>query len=230
MEIVRQLAGRIIPAVCFLCGAEKPRSGLLCRGCLTDLPRTRIGCPVCGVEQSTAIACGRCQRRPPPYDCVITAYRYTAPIDRLIWAFKFQHTLLAGRALTPALAERVRMQCRRPPQAMIPVPLHWRRLYRRGFNQSLEIARDLQRSLAVDIDTRLVRRRRATREQARLAPKERRRNLRKAFALRRIREEIESVAIVDDVITTGTTVAELAWLLRQAGVKEIHVWALARAQ
>jgi len=114
------------------------------------------------------------------------------------------------------------------PQALLPVPLHYSRLYQRGFNQSLELTKRLARELTLPVDARLLQRHRATREQAQLGPKERRRNLRAAFSLKRA-NPYQSAAIVDDVITTGTTAAELARLLRRSGTKQIQIWALARA-
>ncbi|MEX2525561.1 MAG: ComF family protein [Gammaproteobacteria bacterium] len=228
MEIVRQLFGAVMPVSCLLCGAPEPQSGTLCSGCLADLPGSGVACPSCGAKQTTTDLCGRCQNRKPPYDQILSAYEYAYPVDNLIRAFKYRNTLIVAKSLTPALAERVRGQSRNTPQAMLPVPLHFGRLCRRGFNQSQEIARRLKGELGIPIDDRLLRRHKATREQALLAPRERRRNLRAAFSLNR-GNPYRSVAIVDDVFTTGATVSELARLLRRTGTKEIQVWVLARA-
>lgn len=226
MEIVRHLAGSVMPASCLLCGSMGP--GALCAGCLSDLPHAGNACPACGAKQPTEDLCGRCLKRKPPYDRVIAAYDYSYPVDYLIRALKYRQSLLVARVLAPALAERARNLSGKDLQALLPVPLHRERLYRRGFNQSVEIAKRLGREVNIPIDTRLLRRHRATQEQALLGPLERRRNLRAAFSLNRD-NPYQSVAIVDDVITTGTTASELARLLRRTGTKEIQIWALARA-
>ncbi len=228
MEIVRQLLGAVMPGSCLLCGAPEPKSGTLCSGCLLDLPPAGTACPGCGSHQAAEDLCGRCQNRGPPFDRVVAAYDYAFPVDRLIHAFKYRKTLLVAKALTPVLAERIRGEPENVPRILLPVPLHGSRLYQRGFNQSLEIAKHLARELDMPMDAHLLRRHRATLEQARLGPGERRRNLRAAFSLKR-NNPYRSVAIVDDVITTGATASELARLLRRSGTKEIQVWALARA-
>ena len=217
-----------MPAACLLCGGPAPYSGVLCPDCLADLPHTGPSCPACGAPQISTEPCGRCQAGSPPCDRTLAAFHYTPPVDQMIRSFKYRGSLPAARGLTPALGELIRCHAGPLPRIMLPVPLHRTRLCRRGFNQSLEIARALQRHLHIGIDTGLVRRHRATREQARLEPAERRRNLKNAFILTRPCD-YDSVAIIDDVITTGTTVGELARVLRKAGVKEIHVWALAIA-
>lgn len=230
VAIVRQLTERIMPAACLLCGGPARDGGVLCPDCLADLPHTGPACPACGAPQMTMQPCGRCQAGSPPCDRTLAAFQYAAPVDQMIHSFKYRGSLLAARALTPALGELIRRHADPLPQIMLPVPLHRTRLCRRGFNQSLEIARALQRHPDIDIgiDAGLIRRHRATREQARLDPAERRRNLKNAFLLTRPCD-YHSVAIIDDVITTGTTAGELAQLLRRAGVKHIQVWALARA-
>lgn len=226
MEIVRHLAGAVMPASCLLC--EEPGPGALCAGCFFDLPHAGKTCPACGAKQPAEDLCGRCLTSKPAYNRVIAAYDYSYPVDYLIRAFKYRQSLLVAKALTPALAERTRSLCPDAPQVLLPVPLHSGRLYRRGFNQSLEIARRLAREPGIPIDTRLLRRHRATQEQALLGPPERRRNLRAAFSLNR-ENQYQSVAIVDDVMTTGSTASELARLLRRTGTKEIQIWVLARA-
>lgn len=228
MNIIRELASRVMPAACLLCGDRPGAGGLLCQECLADLPGLDGACPACGRPRPGSTPCGPCLQRRPIHDRLIAAYRYQFPVDDLIRGFKYHGRLGICDALAPALARGIDDRLgSHLPQVMLPVPLHRWRLYRRGFNQSLEIARRLNRSLGIPIDTRLLRRHRATREQARLGPAERRRNLRRAFVLNG-ECTYDCVAIVDDVVTTGATVTELARLLRRHGVKEIQVWALAR--
>jgi ComF family protein len=115
------------------------------------------------------------------------------------------------------------------PELMIPVPLHFLRLYSRGFNQALEICRVLTKELNIPYDSTLVVRDTNTAPMAALARERRRENIRGAFRLARPLPS-RSVAIVDDVITSGATSDGLAVLLREAGARHIQVWSLTRAE
>lgn len=230
MEIVRQLAAAIMPASCLLCGRAGPqvRQGL-CPGCLADLPAAGPACYRCGGTLAGGGVCGRCLARPPPFDHALGAFAYAYPVDHLIRGLKYRQWLAVCRALTPVLARRIRIDGGARPGILLPVPLHYRRLVGRGYNQAQEIARGLGRSLGVPVATTLARRRRATPEQARLPLPARRRNLRGAFVLNTA-PGCKHIAIVDDVMTSGATVGELARVLRKGGVERIDVWVLARTQ
>ena len=125
--------------------------------------------------------------------------------------------------LAAALAPRVEPL----PARLVPVPLHRNRLRRRGYNQAVELARPLGRALGLPVAPRLCRRQRPTPAQAELTGSDRRRNVRGAFAV--AAPVPRHVAIVDDVVTTGSTVGELARVLRRAGAERVEVWAVARA-
>jgi ComF family protein len=114
------------------------------------------------------------------------------------------------------------------PEALIPVPLHPNRLRERGFNQALELARPIASQLNIPLAADLCRRVRATPNQTQLAANKRRSNVRRAFEIK-TQKLPGHVAIIDDVITTGSTVEELAYRLNRAGVKQVEVWSLARA-
>jgi ComF family protein len=160
---------------------------------------------------------------------VTAAFQYAAPLDALIMQLKYGARLPVGRVLGELMAEAL-MDCgnRARPDAILPVPLHPVRLRDRGFNQSAEIARPIAAALEIPIDIHTCVRVRNTAEQALLKAHERVRNLRDAFRV--VRDPpYRHVAIVDDVLTTGSTVEALAWPLRMAGVETIEVWACARA-
>jgi ComF family protein len=161
------------------------------------------------------------------FDAALAAWRYEEPIASLITRFKYGGDLAAGRVLALGLAERAEPVER--PQALVPVPLHWRRLRERGFDQALEIARVLSRSLERPV-LELIERRRATAAQAALSAAERRRNLRAAFAPIRGAVVPVHVALIDDVMTTGSTLDAAARVLRAAGAQRIDAWVLARAE
>jgi len=149
-------------------------------------------------------------------------------MDHLLQQLKFHQKLhmatLLGGLMVEALAGRQRAM----PECLVPVPLHPARLRERGYNQALELARVMSPCLGIAVDATLCRRGRTTTPQTALDGKERRRNLRGAFEVRSLRTP-RTVAIIDDVVTTGTTVSELSRAMRRAGVEVVEVWACARA-
>jgi len=215
-----------LPQPCRLCGAAGDRDRCLCDGCARDLPILGPACPRCALPLSAdAPLCGRCLRRPPPFDAALAPLRYAAPVDTLVHEFKFRGRLASGRLLAELMADAVAERPR--PQLLLPVPLHPRRLRERGFNQAHELARLLGRRLGIPVDGELVRRMRDTPPQHELPAKARRANIRRAFAL--AHPPPAHVAVVDDVMTTGQTVAEIARLLKRAGARRVEVWVAARA-
>jgi ComF family protein len=170
--------------------------------------------------------CDRCLRTPPPQvaTCAATAYRF--PLDQLLPRFKFHGDLAAGALLARLLAEAAVAAAR--PDAIVPVPLHRSRLRERGYDQALELARPVARSLALPLLPHGLRRIRATAAQSELDAAARRRNLSAAFAAGS--DPLPAhVALVDDVMTTGSTLAEAAGTLRRAGVARVDLWVVARA-
>jgi ComF family protein len=147
----------------------------------------------------------------------------------MVRAVKYHGAVAHARVLGELLAARLRA---RPlpcwPEVLLPVPLAPRRFRERGYNQAIELARGLERRLSIPLRTDVLVRVRETREQAGLPRSERRKNLRAAFAVRGPLQAMH-VALVDDVITTGSTVNELAKMLKAAGVRRVEVWAVARA-
>ncbi len=213
---------------CLLCGAATAEPAGLCAPCRGDLPRIAHPCPRCGEAMGapSALPCGHCQRHPPPFDELVSACAWQAPVTGFVGGLKFREQLPAARLLGHLLADAV--SGRPPPDVLLPVPLHARRLRQRGYNQAREIARFTARRLGLPIDPTLVKRTRPTPPQQGLHARERRRNLRGAFALTGALPG-KHVAIVDDVVTTGSTVGEIARLLRRAGAERVVVWAAARA-
>ncbi len=171
--------------------------------------------------------CGACQRRPPPFARALAALRYETPIPTLVGAAKFRGRLNHARLLGQLLADAARALPAPWPQVLVPVPLHPTRLVGRGYNQSLEIARVVGRALDLPVDGTCCRRVLATPPQAGLDEPARRRNIRGAFAAL-APLPWQQVAILDDVVTTGSTVSELTRVLRRAGARRVEVWAVAR--
>ena len=223
---LNRLQQRLWPSPCSLCLAPDPSGRGLCPGCLADLPRLDPCCPHCALPLATAgQVCGHCQRRPPRFDAAVALFRYAPPVDVLIQGLKFGQALHFAPLFAELLAARLAGQ--RPPDCILPVPLHPRRQRERGFNQAVEIARPLARRLGSRLELESCVRRRATTPQTGLSAAARRRNLRDAFALARPLAG-RSVAVLDDVMTTGGTLDAIADVLRGGGVEHIEAWVCAR--
>lgn len=217
-------------ARCDLCGITGVLRNCLCADCLNDLPQGGPRCLRCGRPvPRTVTECGKCLVTPLLADRTVTAFHYTYPIDALIKQFKYHQKIRLAAPLARVLAEEILSHRQPLPEVMIPVPLHNRRLYGRGYNQAIVIADALAACLGIAVDWRLVSRIRNTAPMFSLGARQRRRNISGVFSLQRPCA-YRSVAIVDDVITSGSTVNELARTLRLAGVVRIEFWALARAE
>lgn len=218
----------LLPSHCLLCGARGQRSLSLCEACAAEIPRNAVCCERCALPlEAPAALCGRCIKRAPPWDAAWAPFRYEWPLAQLESRFKFGGDLAAGRTL--AL-----LWCASPcpielPQTIVPVPLHRSRLRRRGYNQVLELAKPLAKHFGVRLQRDILQRSRATGAQTELNAVQRRRNVRGAFVARFEGAIPEHVAVLDDVCTTGATLAECARVLKRAGVARVDVWALARA-
>ncbi len=173
--------------------------------------------------------CGVCLRRPPPFTAAWAPFCYGYPLDQLVARFKFARQLAAGKVLSQLMVDRALVEKPQIPNLLIPVPLHDGRLRERGYNQALELARPLAHALDLMLDPTLLIRTRATCAQTGLDAKARRNNVRGAFAVVPNKAIPAHVALVDDVMTTGTTLREATRALHRAGVARVDVWALARA-
>lgn len=218
---------------CVLCRAGTT-SGQLCAACDADLPwRRGKCCSSCGVEWvlpgvgDTAPRCGACLADPPPFDGVIAAFHYAFPVDRLIQAFKFNANLALGGVFAEALREAIGTRGA-GIDLVIPVPLARKRLIERGFNQSALIAESVATVLGRPCVVDGLLKVRDTPPQSGLDRAARLKNVRGAFACE---ESLagKHVALVDDVMTTGATIAEAAKMLKQARAVSVVAWVVARA-
>jgi ComF family protein len=215
------------PYTCVLCHGKSERALDLCLDCEQDLPLVKNVCRYCGIHLDGDIkVCGRCLKNPPPFDYTFALCYYQHPITQLVTNLKFHHQLINAKILGELMAERL-VKSRDLPECIIPVPLHSKRLKERGFNQSLEIARPIARSLKIPIDIKSCKRIRHTEAQTIIPAKLRKKNIKNAF---KVDESFNAkhVAIVDDVVTTGNTISELSRMLRKVGVERIEVWCCAR--
>jgi ComF family protein len=225
----------IIPSSCALCGMAGRQA--LCSGCHHQFFSQQVHrCARCAtplVDTSTE-TCGECLKQPPAFDATIVAADYAPPIDQLVLALKFGGRL----ALAPLFAHMLRdatlhtrTQHTMLPTCLTVVPLGSQRLIERGFNQALEIAKPLSRALGVKLSPQLAVRLRDTHAQAMLHPDERHQNIRNAFVVSH--HAIDSIkgqhiGVVDDVMTTGETLNELAATLKRFGATRVTNFVFAR--
>ena len=228
----RWLAQLAWPGTCLLCAASRTGEIDLCRDCAADLRRNESACRICAEPLAPADAeprvCGECLRDQPPFCSSLVPFRYAYPLDHLVQGLKFRNQLACARVLGQLFAECLLARAEPLPEAIVPVPLAPGRYRQRGYNQASELALSIRRSTGIAVLTDVVIRQRETTEQAGLDRKARLRNVRGAFAaIASLRAR--HVAILDDVVTTASTVREVATVLRQAGAEQVTVWAIARA-
>lgn len=230
----RLLSATLLPPACTLCGADGlPGPADLCGFCARELPRLEHCCPRCALPQAPhgregTGSCARCRRRPPEFDSALVPFEYAWPVDRLVRGLKFHGRRPFARVLGMELAAARQALGPPWPQCVVPLPLHPERFRERGFNQAEEIARHAARVLGLPLAGRVLERALPTREQSGLTAAERRRNVRHAFRMRRPLVGLH-VALVDDVLTTGSTAAEAARALKAGGAASVELWAVARA-
>ena len=208
--ILQRVAQLLLSHNCFFCGTRCPTHlPYICAGCLDDLPWR--------AELFT--------EHEPPFEVAAALFDYAFPVDAALKALKFRRRLDYVPAFALLLA-RVMRDLPDDIDALLPVPLHWRRHAQRGFNQAVELCAALQSSTGLPMLCN-IRRRRATPYQSGLEAEARSANLRAAFAARRSAPS-RHVLIVDDVITTGATCRELAQAALAAGAAKVSVLAVAR--
>lgn len=244
----------LFPPACVLCGERlgdahshslhsSPGIGQrLCAGCYADLPFNRHACRQCAIPLPAGYAmeypqhqlCADCLQQPPPFQHSLSAFVYAQPLEWMIQQFKFNAQLMyaplfAGLWLDYLYRHPGQSHAQGElPEALLPMPLHPARLRQRGFNQSLMLAAGLSRALQIPLSTRHCQRIRDTPHQMGKTARQRRRNIKGAFQFVN-RPRYRHLAIVDDVVTTGSSVSELTRQLKRAGVQRVDVWSLARA-
>ncbi|MBU3824574.1 MAG: ComF family protein [Candidatus Oceanisphaera merdipullorum] len=209
---------------CLLCRHDCQQQPLICNQCRDELPKLIQPCTYCAFPLTTDDAhCGRCQRDRPIWARMQVLADFAPPFSGLIHGLKYHHQRLNGRLLGQLLAHRISPPY---PEAVLPVPLHWWRQLRRGYNQAEEIALGLRHVLPITIDLHSLKRQRHTATQTQLTRRQRQQNLHQAFAAKAL--PYRHVALLDDVITTGSTMKELTHLLHAQGVEVVEVWAPCR--
>jgi ComF family protein len=243
--MLQRILRQLLPGTCVMCdGAIPPDADPdLCTFCLDTLPWNDPACPGCaeplepGLALTTVRTCPRCRRRPPPFSHALAPLVYEGFPQAWVRRLKDHLGMVEGRILGTLLADAAdRLYAGREgvapraPDLLVPVPLTASRLARRGHNQALTLALPVARRLGVPVLRRAVVRRRPGRRQRGLGRAARLSNLRETFASRRQWHGDPCVGIVDDVMTTGATAAELARVLLAAGAAEVHVLCATRTR
>lgn len=216
---------------CILCGGgAEPRFGV-CEGCALDLPFIETACRTCAMPLPPAPSgpgrqCPSCLSRPPACTVSRCAWHYGFPVNQLIQHFKYEGDLAAGHSLARLAAETL-ADMAGSLDLLIPIPLHWRRYWQRGFNQAQLVAETFGKAWQLPVLTRGLRKRQASDRQQSLDRRQRLRNLSGSFAVRAAVKG-RRVGLVDDVITTGATMEAAASALLEAGAAQISAIALAR--
>lgn len=233
--LIKPLLDLLLPERCRVCDEVLGQTGgSICGNCLREV-RYMDECSLCVCCGTVIMSsygkgkiCGDCLKKSPDWDRTISVVEYSHPVTRLLHRLKYQ----ADTTVVPALAQIVEPHLRNQSiqcDLVLPVPLHKRRLQRRGLNQSIYIAKLLFPRQENLIQKTVLRRIRDTASQTGLDGKQRRKNLSGAFTLVDTDwVKGKKVCLVDDVLTTGTTVAECSKVLRRGGAKEITVCTLAR--
>ncbi len=235
---------KLTQQICYLCEGSIVASPThsyqhLCAFCLAALAKEQPACFRCGIaiphiegSNKTVLHCGDCLAKQPLQYRSVCAVAYRFPLPELIGQLKFQKQL----AVVPCLAELFTLSCKAYyesdclPQAVLSIPLHARREFKRGFNQAEVLALPIGKQLNIKVLKQVVLKSRATPSQMSLGIEQRHLNVQGAFSLARNHglESFNHIALFDDVITTGATMHAVAALLKQAGVQRVDFWSLAR--
>jgi ComF family protein len=226
-----RLGQALLPNACVFCGGRRKHGeSRICEPCHADLPWIDKACARCAGLQVAqlphGVHCVACQQDPPPFEAAVAPLAYAFPVDAAIKALKFRRKLFYAPLFAGILAESM-LSLPAGIDALLPVPLHWRRQALRGFNQATEIARPIGRISGIPLIGNVIRVR-ATPYQSGLAAQRRQGKLRGAFSIRGALDA-RHVLIIDDVITTGETCRQISRTLLDAGVGRVSILAVARA-
>ena len=236
-----QYAKHIAPALsaldmgqCISCGCQTHSSQRdICDGCALSLQMpTSDLCQRCSLPlpSSSAIFCAECLSLPPHFTKTVALGLYQFPLNKMLHAFKHQGHLPTGKVLAGLLGEQVAQQYQHTalPECLVPVPLHWRRHWHRGFNQTAEIANNLSRQLTIPVNHNLCKKRHSALQQKTLNKKQRQKSLKHSFIIPPDTVTYQHIALIDDVMTTGATARALSRAFALKGVTSIDCWVIAR--
>lgn len=211
---------------CILCASHNGGSIGICHDCLNDMPwHTGAQCPQCAML-SNGLPCGSCLNVPPHFDATQALFTYDYPLDRLLQHYKYRESLHLANAFAELWLNKKHPH--NPAiDLIIPMPMHATRLKQRGFNQALEIAKVISKQTRIALDYHACQRSKLTPPQASLPLKDRIKNIHGVFKCEKNLHGLH-IALVDDVMTSGASLNELAKTLKQAGAAHVECWVIAR--
>lgn len=240
-QLLERLLDIIYPPRCALCLTSSQIANKtaieLCEACQNNLKTVSTACFQCGIplqQTQPEQLCGECLKKPPAYDQVISIYHYQQPLIWLIQQMKFHKKTriahLLAQLMSRYIEQSIADELISVPDAIIPVPLHHKRQHQRHFNQAEELSTVISKSLQKPIDMQYIERYLSSQQQSGLDAKQRKKNVKGIFKItNRKRKQYQHVVIIDDVMSTGSTVNEVAKVLKKSGIKKVDVWVLARA-
>lgn len=231
MDIVNKLISLLVQnSVCWSCGLDHNGKNLICEDCHSALKMVIEPCWQCGLShKGETKTCVQCLSHPKLWQHMIAPLSYASPISQVIQRLKYNQKLDVLKSLIELVIPMFQA-VEQKPQILIPVPLHQNRYIERGFNQSFEISTMLSKALGISCSDALVARIVDTKRQSELTLKQRKDNIKNAFFVNNKLSDYDHIVIVDDVITSGSTVHELVRQCLKKGVKRVDVWALARTE
>ena len=221
-----QLFNWLLPQSCFLCGGLGNKA--LCPACLADLPYQQNACNRCALPLEDEEHCPNCQKYPVVFDRAKTVFVYEYPLNKMIQAAKYNQDLTILKILGHQMAQHLVID--KLPDVLIPVPLHPKGLRNRGYNQALELTKIIAKYHNISYNYTACQCIKRKRKQSTLSAIERRENVKGIFQIKQIKPYWQHVVLIDDVMTTGATVNELATIFLQAGVQRVEVWCCARSE
>lgn len=230
MNTVKYLQNLLIPIRCLVCQKPSKRTLPLCKSCQIRMPILKSACQCCALklpDDAPKQLCGHCIKNPPFFYKTIALFCYEDIIIKLLTRLKFHQELNVAKLVAHLFCEQLINKKIRLPDILLAVPLHKKRLRKRGYNQALEIAKPIAKKFNIPLLKKACVRIRDTKPQIELPAKSRKQNIKNAFEIKKSMVGL-SIAIIDDVMTTGNTVNELSKALMKSGAKQVEIWCIAR--
>ncbi len=234
-KTIRNILDFIYPPGCYMCESSTLGYGL-CPDCFSKLRFSLHNtCKHCGVEINENIfVCGSCSHKRKSFDSLSHCFEYNDELFKLINSFKnYDNTNLSPYLAKFLLHKLKEKGLENMIDVIIPVPVHRKKLLHRKYSHTALLAKELSHSLKIAFAPRVLIKIKSTADQISLDGKSRLNNLKRAFVMNKNMislVENKSVLLLDDVITTGTTINECSTVLKSSGVKEVHVLSLARIE
>lgn len=224
----------LVPRHCLFCLQKTDNQLDLCASCIADLGVNSQCCQRCALplenlSEQPVMLCGNCLSHRYFYDNVFSPFRYSEDIAHLIKNFKYHKKIHYAVLLVKLFIEKNKNNNKfQLPELIIPVPMHRQRLKSRGYNQALELARIFASHYQLPVDYSSLIRHRYTDLQVGMNRLKRQKNVKNAFLMNKPINN-SHIALIDDVMTTGSTVNEVAKVLKEKGIERVDVWTIARA-